>query len=213
MTAVQPESWDREGVQSLELRWIFHGELPTGMAEWFGRYPARITALQDDYLVHPYLPGLSVKIRQGRALEVKAYQGSPGLLEMAGRALGRLESWRKWSYPWDPSSQETDDPAVWQPVHKTRRISRFSVAGGFVEAHVPGPGHEPGCAIELTDVRTQGQAWWALGFEATGPADALPIEFEAAAELVFSWPLPAGVELGMSDSLSYAQWLHGRGPG
>jgi hypothetical protein len=35
------------------------------------------------------VPRLSVKIRAGRPFEVKAYQGSPGILEVAGRARGR----------------------------------------------------------------------------------------------------------------------------
>ena len=52
----------------------------------------------------PPLPGLSVKIRGGGALEVKAYRGSPGILEVAGRARGHLESWQKWSFPYGPFS-------------------------------------------------------------------------------------------------------------
>ena len=46
--------------------------------------------------------GLSVKVRGGGALEVKAYRGSPGILEVAGRARGRLEAWHKWSFPFSP---------------------------------------------------------------------------------------------------------------
>ena len=41
------------------------------------------------------MPGLSVKVRGGRALEVKVYRGSPGILEVARRARGRMESWLK----------------------------------------------------------------------------------------------------------------------
>ena len=207
MKAIQPESWDRAGVRSLEVRWIFPGQLPTAMAGWFGLFPAQTIALRDAYLMEPYVPGLSVKVREGRALEVKAHHGSPGLLEVAGRAHGRLEFWRKWSFPCDPPSQLNDDPAVWRMVSKTRRITRFSLADGLARAHVPGSGQGPGCAVELTEIRTQGQAWWTLGFEATGPDDVLPSEFEAAAALVFARPLPAGVELGISQSMSYAQWL------
>jgi hypothetical protein len=209
ITAVQPESWDREGVRSLEVRWIFPGQLPAAMAGWFGLFPAQTIALRDAYLMDPYLPGLSMKVREGRALEVKAHHGSPGLLEVTGRAHGRLESWHKWSFPCDPPSQENADPAAWRTVRKTRRITRFSLAGGLAAAHVPEPDQGPGCAVELTEIRTQGEAWWTLGFEATGPADVLPSEFEAAAALVFARPLPAGVELGMGNSMSYAQWLRG----
>jgi len=211
MTAAQSQSQDSHGVRSLEMRWIFPGRLATPMAGWFGRFPARTVALEDSYLLDPHLPGLSVKVREGRALEVKAYHGSPGLLELPGRARGRLESWQKWSFPCDPPSQGSGDPAGWRMVSKRRRISQFSLAGVPARAYVPGPGQGPGCAVELTEFRARGEAWWTLGFEATGPADALRSQLEAAAGHVFSQALPGGVELGMEHAMSYARWLRQRG--
>ena len=38
MTAVPPESLGTEGVRSLEVRWIFPGQLEAAVAEWFGRW-------------------------------------------------------------------------------------------------------------------------------------------------------------------------------
>jgi len=35
-------------------------------------------------------------------------------------------------------------------------------------APATGLGDEPRCEVELTEVRTGGQDWWTLGFEATG---------------------------------------------
>ena len=207
MTAAQTESLSTEGVRSLEVRWIFPGELAGMMAGWFARFPAETTVLEDAYLLDPDLPGLSVKVRGGRALEVKAYRGSPGLLEVAGRARGRLESWQKWSFPHGLASMGGGDSAGWRPVSKRRRISRFSLTGGPARAGDLGLGERPGCAVELTDVHAGGEAWWALGFEATGPPDVLRGELDAAAALVFALPLPGGLELGTGDSRSYAQWL------
>jgi hypothetical protein len=43
-----------------------------------------------------------VKVPGGGALEVKAYRGSPGILEVAGRARGGMEAWHKWSFPVSP---------------------------------------------------------------------------------------------------------------
>jgi hypothetical protein len=209
MTVAQPESLDTEGVRSLEVRWIFPGRLAAAVAGWFGRFPAQTTALEDAYLVDPYLPGLSVKISGGRGLEIKAYHGSPGLLEVAGRAHGRLESWQKWSFPSDPASRQgSGDPAGWRTVRKRRRVSRFPLAAGPGRTRVPDPG-EPGCAVELAEFRALGEDGWTLGFEATGPADVLRGQLEAAAALVFGQALPGGVELGMDASMSYAQWLRG----
>jgi len=207
MTGVPPESLVTERVRSLEVRWIFPGQLEAAVARWFGRFPAGMESREDTYLLDPQLPGLSVKIRGGGALEVKAYRGSPGILEVAGRARGHMESWQKWSFPFSPLRPGSGDPPGWTPVSKRRRISRFSLASGPVVAHGPGLGQEPQCEVELTEVHTSGQDWWTLGFEATGPASLLRSELETTAALVFSQALPGGAEPGPNESRSYAEWL------
>jgi hypothetical protein len=212
MTAEPPHSPVTEAVRSLEARWIFPGPLETAVARWFSRFPATTESREDTYLLDPQLRGLSVKVRAGRALEVKVYCGSRGILQVPGRARGRLEAWQKWSFPGSPPRPGSVGPAGWQPVRKTRRISRFSRASGLAAARAPVPGGEPCCEVELTEVRTRGQDWWTLGFEATGPADLLHGELQAAAALVFAQPLPAGMEPGPDHSRSYAEWL-GRLPG
>ena len=207
MTAAQPQDLDRQGVRSLEVRWILPGQLAGAMTGWFGRFPAETTVLEDAYLLDPHLPGLSVKVRGRRALEVKAYRGSSGLLEVAGRARGRVEAWQKWSFPHGPPNPGSGHQAGWRPVRKRRRISWFSQATGVGVGRL---GEEPGCAVELTEVDVRGEAWWTLGFEATGPARALRSELNATAALVFTQALPDGMELGMGDSQSYAKWLRRR---
>ena len=210
MTAEPPQSLVTEAVRSLEVRWIFPGQLEAAVAGWFGRFPAAAESREDTYLLDPPLPGLSVKVRGGGALEVKAYRGSPGILEVPGHARGRLESWQKWSFPLSPLSPGSGDAPGWRPVHKERRISRFPLA--IRQAAVPalGPGREPRCEVELTEVRTRGEHWWTLGFEATGPADLLRSTLQAAAALVFAHPLPGGAQPGPENSTSYAQWLSQR---
>ena len=207
MTAAQPERPVTEGVRSLEVRWIFPGQLDTAVAGWFGRFPARMESREDSYLLDPHVRGLSVKVRGGVALDMKVYRGSPGILEVAGCARGRMESWQKWSFPCHPLSQDSGNQAGWRPVNKRRRISRFSLASGRMLARAPGLGKEPRCEVELTEVRMRGEAWWTLGFEATDPADVLRRELAATAALVFAETLPGGVEPGTDDSRSYAEWL------
>ncbi len=207
MTAEPPQNPVTEAVRSLEVRWIFPGQLEAAVARWFGRFPARTEAREDTYLLDPQLRGLSVKVRGGGALEVKMYRGSPGNFEVAGRARGRLESWQKWSFPFSPLHQDSGDPAGWRTVRKRRRISWFSGASGQIVAPAPRLGGEPRCEAELTEVRTRGQDWWTLGFEATGPADLLRSELQATAALVFAQALPGGLEPGPDESRSYAQWL------
>jgi len=213
MTAEPPEGQVGEGDRSLEVRWIFPGRLETAVTGWFGRFPIETESREDAYLLDPRLPGLSVKIRGGGALEVKMYHGSPGILELAGRAHGRLESWQKWSFPVSPSNQSSGCPPGWRPVRKRRRISRFSLAGGQIVVRASELDHEPQCDVELTEVSTIGQDWWTLGFEASGPADLRRSALEATARLVFNRPLPGGAEPDLDDSKSYMQWLsHRPGP-
>ena len=207
MTAEPPQSPVTEAVRSLEVRWIFPGQLETAVAGWFGRFPARVESREDTYLLDPQLRGLSVKVRGGGALEVKMYHGSPGILEVAGRARGRLEAWRKWSFPFSPLRPHSGDPAGWRPVRKRRRITRFPLASGPIVAPAPGLAGEPQCEVELTEVRTRGQDWWTLGFEATGPPSLLRSALQATAALVFAHALPGGVEPGPDESRSYAEWL------
>jgi hypothetical protein len=207
MTTGPPGRLLTEGVRSLEVRWIFPGQLKTSMTEWFERFPARTESRQDTYLLDPQLRGLSVKVRGGGALDVKVYGGSPGILDVAGRARGNLESWQKWAFPFSPLSQDSANPAGWTPVLKERRISQFALTSGQIMARGPGLNPEPRCEVELTEVRTRGQHWWTLGFEATGPADLLRSELEATAAVVFARALPDDMQPGPDKSSSYAEWL------
>ncbi|HXZ69996.1 MAG TPA: hypothetical protein VEH31_03865 [Streptosporangiaceae bacterium] len=205
MTAAQPEDQVTEGARSLEVRWIFPGQAGTAVAEWWERLPATVESREDIYLIDPQLRGLSVKLRGGSALEVKVYRGSPGILVAAGRVRGRMESWQKWSFPCSPLSTRGATPAGWVPVRK--QISRISLASRQVQAHLPGPVGDPGCMVEFTQVHTQGQAWWTVGLEATGPTSLLRRELEAAAAVAFTRALPDGMELDTDHAQSYAEWL------
>ena len=91
MTAGPPQSPVTEGVRSLEVRWIFPGQLEAAVARWFGRFPATAESREDTYLLDPQLRGLSVKVRGSQALEVKAYRGSPGA--PGGRQLAPAGAW------------------------------------------------------------------------------------------------------------------------
>jgi hypothetical protein len=197
----------REGTRSLEVRWIFRGQMEPGVARWLDRFPAETESREDIYLVNPGLRGLSVKIRAGTALEVKEYYGSRGTLLVAGRVSGHMQSWQKWSFPFSPLGPGVGDPPGWRPVSKRRRTSRFSFADGRVAAGAQRLAGEARCAVELTALRTGGQRWWSLGFETTGPADQLRGALEATATLVFAQPLPDGLQPGLDESKSYPEWL------
>jgi hypothetical protein len=192
----QRESQLAERIRSLEVRWILPGSLESAVPAWLARFPGEVEVREDIYLLDPHLRGPSVKIRADTALEVKMYQGSPGVLEVAGRALGRMESWQKWSFPCDRLGREDAGPASWVPVHKRRRVSRFSLADGRAT-----------CAVEFTEMRARERNWWSVGFEATGPDDLLRAELEATAALVFTQPAPDLAQFGPHECRSYSAWL------
>jgi hypothetical protein len=124
-----------EPIDSLEVRWIMSGELGPGVREWFERFPAETETREDIYLVFPPLDGLSLKFRAGRKMEAKCYLGSPGLLYLPVRGLGRLESWRKWSISSDlgkarylilPRTAQAARPSSPKPMPAVGRCGRWA---------------------------------------------------------------------------------------
>jgi hypothetical protein len=210
MMPSMPESLVGEEVSSLEVRWILPGQPDMAVARRFAGPGQETESREDAYLINPDVDGLSVKIRAGRALEVKVFRGSPGILNFPGRARGRMQYWQKWSFPFHPLSQDSGHPDGWRRVRKQRRTSRFSVTGGQIRRGVPYARELAGearCAVELTELRVRYRDWWSVGLEATGPADLLSAGLESTAALVFAQALPGGLELRMEDSASYAEWL------
>ena len=196
-----------EGVFSLEVRWILPGSLDPAVAEWFGAFPSEEESREDAYIHHPDMAGLSVKVRASQALEVKAIGGSPGILRLGGRVCGRMQYWRKWSFPFCVSGPGYGDSDGWKLVRKQRRTSRFSFSHGRITADAVIRAGEPRCAVELTAIRAYDQDWWSLALEAAGPRDLLRPVLGATAAVVFARPLPPGADLRLQDSRSYGEWL------
>jgi hypothetical protein len=196
----------RAGTSTLESRWILAGPVTDTTIAWFRRLPTSTEVREDTYLLTPWLDGLSLKIRADAEFDVKAYRGSPGVLEVPGHATGRLEAWQKWSFPLGVQSERADESATWRRVRKVRRISWF-VAPDDWFASADGLDQRARCAVELTDIMMGGKAWWTLGLEASGPTLERRGVLEAAAASVFAEPLPGGAELRMEDSRPYAEWL------
>jgi hypothetical protein len=194
------------GISTLEVRWILRGPLQAATTEWFRRLPASTETREDTYLLSPWLDGLSVKIRADAELDVKSYGGSPGVLEVPGRARGRLDTWQKWSFPLGPKSEHTGDAGAWRRVRKVRTISWLAVPGDWL-AKPAGLEDTARCAVELTTIVLGATTSWTLGFEASGPADRRRDALEAASEFVFAEPMPGAIQLRVEDSGPYAAWL------
>jgi hypothetical protein len=196
-----------EPVNSLEVRWILPGAPGSAVRQWFARFPAKAETREDTYLVFPPMDGLSLKFRAGRTLEAKCYLGSPGLLCLPVRGLGRLESWRKWSFPDDLLRPVDKLTSAWVTVRKSRRSIRFPLS--VRQDPVPEPFPDgAGCTAELTEADVGGQPMWTVGLEATGPDERLSDAIRDAVRQLFASPLPSQAWFSLGNSWSYTHWLY-----
>ena len=194
--------------RTCEVRWIRPGRHGREIARWFSRFAQVPETRDDDYLVSPRMPGLSIKIRGGSSFEVKQHLRTVGVLDIPDAAAGSIDSWIKRSFPLsggiDPSRPL--EGSAWRRVSKRRQIASFPIATSGGD---PGSPVAVVCSVELTEVEVSGQSWWTLGFEAGGRGALGSIKRTAA--VVFAEPLPAGSAFRAEESCSYAEWIHGLG--
>jgi hypothetical protein len=184
-----------------EVRWIRRGRHGAEIARWFSRFPQVPETRDDDYLIAPRMPGLSIKIRGGASFEVKQHRGTVGSLDIAAAATGSIDSWIKRSTP-VPGGADLSRPlegSAWRRVSKRRQIATFPTGTSSSPAAAV-------CSVELTEVDVLGQAWWTLGFEAGGRGALGGIRRTAA--VVFAEPLPTASAFRAEEACSYAEWIH-----
>ena len=201
MTQGDPHQRRPAQERTCEVRWIRTGRYGSEIDRWFSRFSQVPETRDDDYLISPRMPGLSIKIRGGASFEVKQHRGVVGALDIAGAAAGSIDSWIKRSIPL-PGGLDLSHPlegSAWRRVSKRRQIARFPV-------DAPGG---PECSVELTEVEVLGQSWWTLGFEAGGRGALGRIKRTAV--VVFAEPLPAASAFRAEEACSYAEWIHGLG--
>jgi hypothetical protein len=200
-----------DGVRSLEVRWIRPGLIPDPMIGRLGPFSEQLERREDRYLLDPWLPELSVKIRGDVQLDLKAYRGSRG--EFHAEALGRgaMEMWEKWTFPLADGALPSPRTPRWVAVQKVRRRRSFSLVDGRAAERPLGDADLPGCTIELREATVGGEAWWTLCLEASGPVDGLERDLHAAAAFILSDNgLPPELQLDARDSMSYVRWLGSR---
>jgi hypothetical protein len=199
----QEDSHQRRPAQerTCEVRWIRPGRHGSEIAHWFSRFSQVPEVRDDDYLISPRMPGMSIKIRGGASFEVKQHRGVVGALDITGAAAGSIDSWIKRSIPL-PGGVDPSRPlegSAWRRVSKRRQMARFPIDASA----------GPDCSVELTEVEVLGQSWWTLGFEAGGRGALGRIKRTAA--VVFAVPLPTASAFRAEEACSYAEWIHGLG--
>jgi hypothetical protein len=130
------------------------------------------------------------------------------MLEVAGRARGRTESWQKSPSPSALSARQRrsarldagSQKAAHQPVLTGQQADRGARRGAGPAAVRGGTHRGPHPWSRLVEAGVRGDR----------PRRLLRSELQAAAALVFAQALPAGVQPGPDQSRSYAQWLSQR---
>jgi hypothetical protein len=186
-------------VLTYEVRWIRRGHHGREMAAWFSRFPQAAEQRDDDYLVCPRMPGVSVKIRGGSSFDVKQRRGVVEAFDIQGGGAGRVEAWLKLSLPLLGGVEwPRDATSAWLRVGKSRQISAFPLQA------LASSQQSSLCSVELTEFEALGDVWWTLGLEAHGP-DALESIRQTLATL-FAEPCPGALEFEMHEVCSYGEW-------
>ncbi len=196
-----------------EVRWFLPGVVPARVWQWFDGPTQRPTAQPsrtDYYLRIADGDGLGIKLREGR-IEVKQRQSQQGSVRFGERAVGRVEQWRKWSFPLTETEHITavlgDGLSSWVGVYKERKVRTFQVTDDEV-VDVSGTMFlAQGCAWEVAQVRLgkTAESWWSVGFEAFGPE----AERMGLLRIVIMYCLDVedAPLLALENSCSYPKWL------
>ena len=173
--------------RTAEVRWFTRGAVPASARSWFdGLGPDVEPETRTDRYLEPTSDALGVKVREGR-VEAKRRTAALGRIDPEG-VSAEAEAWAKWSFE-TPTALE--DGAGWVDVEKTRWQR-----------------HEGGCALELSRVVVEGEPWWSVCLEATGPDDgARKVALEDGAR---RW-LRGAPALAADRAMGYPAWLRRRG--
>lgn len=195
-----------------EVRWFYRGSVPGGVLTWFitgfpepEEQPPRV----DWYLQLADGDALGIKLREGR-IELKRRLHQYGIVRLAAGVDGRIEGWRKWSFPLAETEEFPEYASLeahhWTRVRKERQLKRFSITAGRQVEPVPvGSLLSDGCNAELAHISAAGGQWWSLAFEAFGHEPDLVETLVAIA--AFALERGETPTFHAHDSYGYPQWL------
>lgn len=190
-----------------EVRWFYEGPAPEHAHEWFravaGEPP--LEARTDRYVLPASRDGLGVKWRSG-SLEVKRLTEVIGEERFHVCVAGRVERWRKWSFPLADDASLDQPAGDWVEVGKRRRVRYFAAEEDGVRWLEDGERSSEACGFELGEVHVGGAVWWSLCFEAFGKDEhALADRLRRVATYAVAAAEPP--TLGAAHALSYPAWL------
>lgn len=200
-------------LSSTELRWFYPGKLPEAICSWFsskqvGNDLEPPEEREDIYLAIALdCDYMGIKLRQGR-LEIKWRKAELGIVSIAPRVHGKLESWDKWTC--EDSKAENFQPqsvvnkSHWVKVSKVRQQRKYQVLEqNLVQEVKLDATIDRGCNVELTQLNISGNNWWSIALEAFGEATNDNLHF--VAKKVFQHYKAFSLE--PKNSFAYPSWL------
>ena len=191
-----------------EVRWFFEGPVPVSVRFWFHAVAGQPGLEQrTDRYVRPASPdGLGVKWREGK-IEVKRLTEVVGEETFHPRVAGRVEAWRKWSFPLAEAAELARPAGDWVEVEKARRVRYFAAPPDGAVRPLDGGEQTPhACGLELGEMRVGEAVWWSVCLEAFGPDEAaLADRLRRVAEHVVRAAEPP--DLPAQAARSYPAWL------
>jgi hypothetical protein len=193
-----------------EVRWFYPGAAPERMAAWFTHVDAATEVEPprvDHYLRVLETDGIGIKYREGR-IEIKQRHASVPVT-LIPRAIGLVELWRKWGFglaAYAENGAVFEEDAEWISVEKRRWVRTYRPGpDGAIEVTQRSLLPQCECSVELTEVLVGDQAWWTLGFEASGEETTLKRSLEAVVCHVINH-MPVHT-FDLAHSYGYPRWL------
>lgn len=198
-------------LDSTELRWFFQGHIPEEIKNTFFSNTSRhYESRSDYYFVIRNCDYLGIKIRN-RRLEIKWKRSSNPFYLSEHSVEGNIEFWTRWE--WNDTSAYYDTmnfltmanvvPCI--RVEKKRFQKKFVIQGNkFLELPPENPWFD--VAMEITELKINGDPWWSIGFDLIQSDDKIPILYKMVEEQgLYKYE----IKLIKNNSFGYPSWLSG----
>jgi hypothetical protein len=162
---------------SLELRWMFNGNIPDHVKHWFYYGEGHKDKLEkqryeDIYLYTPEVDYSSVKFRDNK-LDIKWKRSSFRIEFESTKSLnisGIVEDWVFWEWNERKTAEEIEDQIANNQMHPWIRImkerSRYNYRYKDNSLLPVSSKSDPDCSIEITTLKdTKNHVWWSIGID------------------------------------------------
>lgn len=195
-------------LKSTEIRWFFEGKIPINVTKSLEETGLDISENRTDhYLLLQGCDNIGIKIRNSR-LEIKRRRDVQPYDISQLNISGKIERWERWEWNDKTACIEIeqlnykDDISPWIKVDKKRWQKKFSVRDNVL-IPVPSQALYSDLAMEITELKSNGQSWWTIGFDLFTEQNRSLFE-----QLIETCPvLQLEVDLKKEWSFGYPRWL------